>query len=143
MSEDRRRILKMLAESKLSVEEAESLLDALKSSEAGESVVDLKELTNTEQPRVLPKHLRVTVTEHGSEVANIRIPLRLLRAGIKLAAIMPGNAQEKVNQAINERGLDLDLNNLSPEALDDLVESLNDLAIDVDQEDTQVRVFCE
>jgi hypothetical protein len=40
-------------------------------------------------------------------------------------------------------GVDFDINALKPENLEELVEQLNDLTVDVDQERTKVRIFCE
>jgi hypothetical protein len=36
-----------------------------------------------------------------------------------------------------------DINQLKPENLEDLIDHLNDLQVDVDQEKTKVRIFCE
>jgi hypothetical protein len=37
----------------------------------------------------------------------------------------------------------LDLNQIKPENLEELVNQLNDLTVDVDQGSNKVRVFCE
>jgi hypothetical protein len=85
--------------------------------------------------------------EEGPVLVNVRVPIQLLRAGVKLASVIPPQAQEHVNEALRERGVPFDLSRLRPEDLDELIEQLQDLTIDVDQqgdkEKVKVRVFCE
>ena len=69
--------------------------------------------------------------------------MQLLRAGVRLASIIPPHAREKVNAAMAENGVPFDINALKPENLEELVEQLNDITVDVDQERTKVRIFCE
>jgi hypothetical protein len=85
--------------------------------------------------------------DHGPVKANIRVPMQLLRAGVRLAGLIPPQALNRANQAIHEKGIPLDLSQIKPENLEELVEQLNDLTVDVDQKDAntkvKVRVFCE
>jgi hypothetical protein len=139
MSTERERILKMLAEGKISVAEAEELLDALSQNKPTE------EATPTPGGKK-PKYLRVQVhpgPRSGKEQVNIRIPLQLIRAGVKLASVVPGEAREKVNQALHDKGIGLDINDLTSEKLDSVIESLGDMSVDVDGEDEKVKIFCE
>jgi hypothetical protein len=102
-------------------------------------------------PPARPRYLRVEVHQEGDEegpvLVNVRVPIQLLRAGVKLASVIPPQAQEHVNEALRERGVPFDLSRLRPEDLDELIEQLQDLTIDVDQqgdkEKVKVRVFCE
>ena len=50
--------------------------------------------------------------------------MQLLRAGVKLASL-------------------IDLTQIKPENLEELIDQLNDLTVDVDQKKNKVRVFCE
>lgn len=56
-------------------------------------------------------------------------------------------ALRRANDAMQEQGLPIDLTQIKPENLEELVEHLNDLTVDVDQKDAnskvKVRVFCE
>jgi len=45
----------------------------------------------------------------SEEKVNIRIPFQLLRAGIKLASVVPVDVQGKVNDALKEKGINIDL----------------------------------
>ncbi len=145
MSEDRRSILQMLAEGKVTADEAERLIAALERGPAG--VLPGANTAPVGHNRPPPKYLRVAVdTEegHGGPTkVNVRVPMQLLRAGVRLSSIIPPHAREKVNAAMARNGVDFDINALKPENLEELIEQLNELTVDVDQERTKVRIFCE
>lgn len=69
--------------------------------------------------------------------------MQLLRAGVRLAGLIPIQAREHVNEALREQGIPFDLSQIKPENLEELVNELTDLTVDVDDEKTKVRVFCE
>ena len=75
--------------------------------------------------------------------ANIRVPMQLLRSGVKLAALIPVQARDHVNSALHEHGVAFDLSQIKPENLEELVDQLDELTVDVDDKDVKVRVFCE
>jgi hypothetical protein len=141
MSSERARILKMLAEGKISIDEAEGLLDALSAKGAADRPLVAGRKTTGE-----PKYLRVQVdpgSKGGKEKVNIRVPLQLIRAGAKLTSIIPGEARERIHQALHEKGVEADLSDLSAGGLDRIIDSLTELSIDVDDGDEKVRIFCE
>lgn len=152
MNEHRRQILEMLAAGKISADEAERLIAAMESPSTFSAVSD-QEAGTASKPR--PKYLRVLVdTDEGSSgtydgptKVNVRVPMQLLRAGVRLAGLIPQQALHRANQAMHEKGVPIDLSQIKPENLEDLVEQLNDLSVDVDQKDAgakvKVRVFCE
>ena len=74
---------------------------------------------------------------------NVRVPLQLLRAGVRLAALIPPQALERANAQLIKSGVPFDLTQLKPEQLEALVEHLDEVSLDVDQPDAKVRVFCE
>jgi hypothetical protein len=138
MNEERRRILSMLAEGKISAAEAESLLDAMNGAGA----------ISADQARPLrPKYLRVQVDGHDGGRAgrvNVRVPFNLVRAGVRLAALLPAAAHGPINKALKENGVDIDVSKLKPEDFDDLVEHLTELTVDVEgAQGEKVRVYCE
>ena len=83
----------------------------------------------------------------GPVKVNIRVPLQLLRSGVKLVNLIPAPARQHVNDALREQGIPFDLNQIKPENLEELVDQLNDVTVDVDVDQTnnkvKVRVFCE
>lgn len=136
MNEERRKILDMLSQGKITVEEAEKLLSA----------VGADEPSGTRSGGRSWKYLRVEVepgpgNENGERV-NIRVPFKLIRAGLKFAAFIPSHAHDQIRQAFKEKGVDVDLARITPQDLEEIVSNLDDLTVDVDGKD-KVRVFCE
>ena len=146
MSEDRRSILEMLATGRITADEAERLLAALDRGPAGPAPASSE--SGYPANRVKAKYLRVQVDtdepgEGGPTKVNIRVPMQLLRAGVRLSSIIPPKARDEVNAAMQREGIPFDINQIRPENLEELVEHLADLTVDVDQERTKVRIFCE
>lgn len=77
MSEEKRMILEMLKEGKISVEEAEQLLEKLNN---GESPNDTPRNSKPNSK----KFLRVRVTEEDKVKANVNIPIALAEVGLNL-----------------------------------------------------------
>lgn len=94
-------------------------------------------------------HLRVIIEandgEGGPVRLNFRVPLNVLRAGVRLAIRMPSYVRTRVNDALRRQGLDLDIAKLNPEDFDELVDALRDTSVDIAQEreDVSVRIFSE
>jgi hypothetical protein len=137
MNEEKKRVLEMLSQNKITVEEAERLLAALDSSQDTGDVPTQKDS---------PKYLRVQVEPAGPKSAgdrvNIRVPMKLIRAGLKWASFIPKNAQGKIQDALTEKGIDMDFNRMKPEDLEEIIRNLDDLQVEVDGKD-KVRIFCE
>ncbi len=141
MSENRRQVLDMLAAGKLTADEAERLLRALEREPAAASAAG--EARRGDKV----KYLRVVVDaadeQDGPTKVNVRVPMQLLRAGVKLTSIIPPRARDEVNAALKKQGIEVDIGKLTPDGLDEIVEQLRDLEVDVDHEHAKVRVFCE
>jgi hypothetical protein len=142
MSEERRQILEMLAAGKINADEADRLLGAL---EGGQSATT----TTATQSRPAPKYLRVMVDandKHDGPVhINVRVPLMLLRAGVRLASLIPRQAQDEVNRALHEQGINFDVSQIKPENINELIDQLRDLTVDIDHEsdDVKIKIFAE
>jgi hypothetical protein len=143
MNEQRRQVLEMLAEGKITADEAERLIDALER-EQPESPPGA-----APRPKPRPKYLRVVVNSEddsggdGPSRVNVRVPLQLLRAGVRLTSLIPPQALTRVNAELNKSGVPIDLTQLKPQHIEELIEQLDDVTVDVDQPDTKVQVFCE
>ena len=139
MNEERSKILQMLSAGQITVDEAERLISAVEREQPSSSDVESR-------PKVRPKYLRVVVNavEGGNgPTVNVRVPMQLLRAGVRLASLIPVQARDQVNDAMREHGVQFDLSQIKPENLEDLVDQLNDLTVDVEEKNMKVRVFCE
>ena len=135
MSVETKKVLDMLAEGKITSEDAERLIDKLAAAKepAETSVPENQEAAGT-QPR---KYLRILVNGDGKDV-NVRVPLSFVRTGVGLMAVLP----PRVAQRLNDKGFDLSA--LKDLKGDELNEALNTLNINIDSSDGKhVRVFCE
>ncbi|MEE9441640.1 MAG: hypothetical protein V3V99_03130 [candidate division Zixibacteria bacterium] len=145
MSEERLKILNMVAEGKITAEEAEKLLDALDQEQNDAAVASTK--TKTRKPKSLrimvePKNGQGAGGRHGDWV-NIKVPIMLIKAGMKLGSILPNGHKEKISNHFKDKGINIDLNNLDSNAIDNLLMGLKETSIVVDDEKETVKIFCE
>jgi hypothetical protein len=135
MSRERTKVLQMVADGTITPEEGEKLLSRL--DRAGRTEASDEGGSEDSDRRSGPlKYLRVVVD--GEDKVNIRVPIALIRTGIKLSTLMPLSASKN----LSDHGIDLSqFNNLDGE---ELTEALRELHVEVDSEDGDVvRVFCE
>ena len=140
MNENSRRVLEMLSEGKVSVDEAERLL----------SLVDEGPETTTAVPPLVPsqagsvrRYLRVTVDSDGNEHVDVRVPLALIKAGVKLHTLLPAQAATGINTALQDNGINVDIDNLRTEDLEQLIDALSEVEVNIHDGDDKVRVYCE
>ena len=135
MTQDRRTVLEMLAAGQINADEAERLLAALEAAP--------EEPAQTKKAR----YLRVVVDGDGrsedSPRVNIRVPMQLLRAGVKLASIVPFQVHERVDRELQKHGIDL--SQVRSENLEEMVNHLDDISVDVEDgaRNAKVRLFVE
>jgi hypothetical protein len=136
MSEERRQVLEMLSEGKISVPEAEQLLQAVATppAEAGSD------------KKVEPRYFRILVNKPAregkkAEAVNIRVPMTVVRGGLRLGALFPTMLGKKKIQLDN--GMELDLSKITYADLEGLIKDIGELTVDVDGGDATVRIRCE
>lgn len=146
MSESEKKILGMLANKKISVDEAYRLLCALRT-EPGAPEGSRGAQTAAKSK---PKYLRISVVpgpghEHDedAEVVNVRVPISLIRSGMKFTSVLPSEARDKVTDALHEKGIDFDMRNLKPEDLEAVIEALSDLEVNVVSAKEVVKIHVE
>jgi len=146
MSESTKRILDMLAANKVTSDEAYRLLTALKNAEEAESDAG----GEFQAPKKNPKYLRVTVTpgedapSDKQDRVNIRVPISLIRTGMKLAYLIPPQAYDHIDGALKDKGIQFDIRNIKKEDLSELIDALSDMEIDVESgQGEKVKVFVE
>jgi hypothetical protein len=161
MSEERRKVLEMLAAGKITAEDADRLLEKLASRGGGASSPSEPLKTAGDVARVVPvgsptsfvlvtdppaapsarrplRFLRIIVNSKSQDTVNIRVPLAFVRTGLKLTSMVPA----KVQGRLHEEGIDL--SGLSALKGEELIEALRELKVDVDSPDGDtVRIFCE
>jgi len=131
MSEETRKVLEMLSSGKISVAEAEQLLRAVE--------------TPTEKSAE-PRYFRILVNKAAregkkAENVNIRVPMTVVRGGLRLSAFFPGMLGKKKIQLDN--GTELDLSKIHYSDLEAMLKDIGELTVDVDGDDAQVRIRCE
>lgn len=133
MNEDTRRVLEMLSQGKVSVMEAEQLLHAVGS--PGQS----------DERKPEPRYFRILINKPAregkkAENVNIKVPITVVRGGLRLSALFPGMLARKKVQLGN--GTELDLSKVTYEDLEAMIKDIGELTVDVDG-DAQVRIRTE
>jgi len=149
MSEDRVRILKMLAEGTITADEAERLLDALESRRSDTPAAENPAPSfikgdPTPVVNALPKYLHVKVDGDKGEKVDVKVPLALVRSGLKLTSLIPPQAMDQINSEMAKSGMSIDFSNFKPEDIDELIAALREMVINIDGDKGEhVRVYCE
>jgi hypothetical protein len=142
VSDETRRVLDLLAQGKISAEEADQLLRAI-----GAREPDVSSKPD-DAGRPAARWVRINVHKPAKDGSrdkdvNIRVPIAIVRSGMRLGALIPGIAGERVAARLRERGLDVDFSKLDPAAIDAILKELGDTNIEVDDGRAQVRITCE
>jgi hypothetical protein len=157
---NRRKILDMLADKKITTEEAERLLSLLgdeKDEAEAKDVKSVNPLKNLKYLRVVVKTIpnpayqpangETFTDDDDDDNVNIRVPMTLIRAGMKLTSIIPPAVYNQMDSSLKEKGIDFDLRNIKPENVEELISALGDLEVNVEsknkRKNTTVRVYAE
>jgi hypothetical protein len=149
MSQERDRILDLLGAGKITAEEAGRLLDAI-DARAGQTAGDSGApgasgtwagATKT-GPATPPKYIYVKVLSTKGDNVNVKVPISLVRAGLKLTSLIPQQAMDQIDKSMAEKGMSFDFKNLKAEDMEDIVEALREMEINVDSANgDNVRVY--
>lgn len=149
MTDNRKRILEMLADKKIDVDEAYRLLSLVGGSEECGETGEARQ----EQRKRPGKYLRIQVEpmgeggeeRSGADRVNIRVPMALIRAGMKLTSLIPDKAAGHVNDALREKGVDADLRKIKAEDIEQILEAIGELEVDVEsgKERQNVKIYVE
>lgn len=120
MSEERMRILKMLEEGKVTVDQATELIKAAEAS--------LREESPLAEGK--PKWLRIRVSSGDSEKVNVNLPLSLARVALKF---IPQQAKGQME----EQGFDMDA------LLSEVTETKIGKLVEVEDGDDHVSIWIE
>ena len=133
MSEETRKVLEMLSNGKINVQEAEQLLQAVATP------------GRADEKKAEPRYFRILVNKPArdgkkAENVNIRVPMTVVRGGLRLGSLFPGMLAKKKFQLAN--GTELDLSKATYTDLEAMIKDIGELSVDVDG-DAQVRIRCE
>lgn len=145
MNDERTRILAMLEAGKITAQEAERLLDALQTPpdpEPNEARGASPDAAPT-GPRKNPKFMYVKVVSAVGDNVDVKVPLSLARAGLKLTSLIPPLAMAEIDKHMGEQGVNIDFTNLKADDIEELIEGLTEMEVNVDSKNgDNVRVFC-
>jgi len=137
MSKERLRILTLLSKGKISPEEAESLIRAIENSD--DPIQDTAQVS-----RSLPKFLKVRVLSTDDDNVDVKVPLSLIRAGIRLTSLIPPAAMKHINESLEKQGMSIDMTNLKKEDIEALIDGLSEMEVNVESKNgDKVHVYCE
>jgi hypothetical protein len=145
MNDETRRVLDLLAQGKITVDEAGRLLTALGASgTAGPASAATADSARCPTPRFV----RIAVHQGAKEGrrdkdVNIRVPIAIIRSGMRLGAMIPGLAGDQFTARMRERGLDVDFSKLDGPAIEAVLKELGDTNIEIEDGRSQVRITCE
>ena len=142
MSEESRKILEMVSNGTVSVQEAEQLLQAV----GGDGANGSSSADAAGAPPANPRYFRITVNKpprdgKKAETVNIKVPISVVRGGLRLSALFPGMLGKKKIQLDN--GSEIDLSKVSYADLEAMIKDIGELTVDVDGGDAQVRIRTE
>ena len=151
-TEDTRRILDMLSQGKITVDEADRLIKAMSTDRPADTAAAQK-LSDSRQP---VRWFRINIHKpardeaHKPKDVSIRVPIAVVKGGMRLGAIIATFAGEKAAQRMKERGLDLDLATINGDLsrmngteFDTFMKSLEEMNIEIDDGKSQVRITAE
>ncbi len=146
-NDHRRRILDLLSQGKITVDDADQLLKALGAASLESETTTSSESTGKQAAR----WIRVTVDKAARDgkppkQVSIRVPIALVRGGVRLGAIFPRFAHkdgDAVSQHLRDHGVDIDWSKLDLSQLDTVLQNLDETTIDVDKGKAQVRISYE
>ena len=139
-SDDVRRILDLLAQGKISVDDAHRLIAALGSRSQTASAGDD---AAADKPRFLKIVMhRQADDRHPEKNVKVRVPIAIVRGGLRLGAIIPGLSGD-MQARLRERKVDLDLSKIDPLTIEEMLKDLGEVNIDMDSGRAQVKITCE
>ena len=71
------------------------------------------------------------ISTDGDNV-DVKVPLQLVRAGLKLTSLIPPQAMDQISDSMSEHGMSIDFQNLKPEDIEDLLIALREMEVNVD-----------
>ncbi len=137
---DTKRVLELLSQGKVTVDEAEQLLRALKDAPGASA--------EPPTPGAKPRWIRITVDSaadggKAARTVNIRVPLAVARSGIRFGAMFPFLFGPKLQEEFRKQGIDFDFSKIDPSDIEAAAKDLGETTIDVDNGRKQIRVRCE
>ena len=141
-TEDTKRVLELLAQGRITVDEADQLLRAMK-----EPAEQPAAKTRTAETRT-PRWMRITIEKAArdgrpAKTVTIRVPVAFARSGLRLGAMFPHVFGPKLKEEFRKQGIDFDFSKLDLGHIEPLLNDLGETTIDVNDGQAQIRIRCE
>ena len=137
MSAETKKVLEMLAEGKITADDAERLLDKLAAAPDNSNGAETPTPTAT---TTVKKFLRVQMQRPNGDDVNIRVPMNFVRSGVKLVGILPPKVLDKLKQEGIDPKAVSDFAQQARESLD----GLDDLHVDMETSSgKRIRIYAE
>jgi hypothetical protein len=148
-TDETRRVLDLLAQGKITVDEADRLITTLTANRPAETA----DAAATSRDAV--RWIRINVHKpamdgHRQKDVNIRVPIAVVRGGMRLGAIIGTFAGTNAARRMKAEGHDIDLAKISSDLsqmngpeFDEFMKSLNETNIEIDDGKAQVRITAE
>ena len=152
-TDDTRRVLDMLQEGKITVDEADRLLKALGSEVSADPAAAVPDAAGLDGAR--PRWIRINIQKpaddgHKAKNVNIRVPIAVVKGGMRLGAIIGTFAGDKAARRMKAQGLDIDLAKINSDLsqmngpeFDEFLRALNETNIEIDDGRSRVRITAE
>ena len=153
MGDETRRVLDLVAQGKITVDEAHQLLAAIGAPEPALDGAAAATADGGDRPA--PRWVRINVHKPGKEGkrdkdVNIRVPVSVIKGGMRLGAIIATFAGEKAARRMRDRGIDVDLEKVNGDLsklngpdFEQFLKTLEDVNIEIDDGKAQVRITAE
>ena len=139
MSDETKRVLEMVAAGKITVDEGERLLGVLGAGQSAQRPAE----GERPAPRFLKMEAGATGKDGKEEGFRMRVPLDLLRAGVKMRALIPETKRDRINEKLREKGIEGDVFEMSEDEIDALIRSLGELEIEGGDGEGVFRLYLE
>ena len=150
-TDETRRVLDLLQEGKITVDEADRLIKALTAEPPPETATADTPADGRERVRWIRINIQKPANDgHKAKNVNIRVPIAVVKGGMRLGAIIGTFAGDKAARRMKAQGLDIDLAKISSDLsqmngpeFDEFLRSLNETNIEIDDGQSQVRITAE
>jgi adenylate cyclase len=115
------------------------------------AILETQALLQASQPQTSKKDLKRHIIiqfepkekeNSQADTVNIKVPVQVLKAGVKLSSFLPDHAKDRVAEALQTKGFDINTL-LKSEEIDLFVASLSGLNVVVEKDDAKVIISCE
>src|SRR5262245_39031569 len=146
MNDEARRILELLAQGKITVDEADQLLRAIGQPAASAEAAS----ADAGAPRPSPRWVKILIDKPGREGREpkqvaIKVPMSFVRGGVKFGSIF--TRMEPINRHLREQGIEVDFSKLDSAHLENVLTNLGETTIDIDEGKgrgtAHIRITCE